>query len=92
MATYENRRVWSVTDAQAQLPELLRLAEVEGPQYIGGGHTFVVTSADPKPNPTEHRQSLGQWLVDNIPRGTSLDIPGDRRSQRPVPFAEPKDE
>lgn len=92
MATYENRRMWSVTDAQAHLPELLRLAEVEGPQYIGAGHTFVVTSADPEPNQTEHRQPLGHWLVDNIPRGTNLEIPGDRHSRRPTPFSEPADE
>lgn len=92
MATYENKRVWSVTDAQAHLPELLRLAEVEGPQYIGAGHTFVVTAADPEPEPREQRQPLGQWLVRNVPTGAKLDIPRARRSARDIPFADAESE
>ena len=33
------KRVWTVADAQANLPEVLRLAEAEGPQYIGSVQT-----------------------------------------------------
>ena len=29
------KRVWTVAAAQANLPDVLRLAETEGPQYIG---------------------------------------------------------
>ena len=92
MASSGSKRVWTVADAQARLPELLRLAQSEGPQYIGGGHTFVVAPAEPELDRTEPRQPLGQWLVLNVPRGTNLDIPRDRRSEREIPFADPKDE
>ena len=34
------------------------------------------------------REPLGQWLVDNIPRGLSLEVPRDRASRRRTPFAE----
>ena len=33
----EPRRVWTVAEARARLSEVLRLAEEEGPQHIGGG-------------------------------------------------------
>lgn len=33
------------------------------------------------------REPLGRWLVDNIPRGTGLDIPRERGSRRETPFA-----
>ena len=33
------------------------------------------------------RKPLGQWLVENMPRGTNLEIPGDRNvSGREIPF------
>ena len=92
MADSGNQRVWTVADAQARLPELLRLAQSEGPQYIGAAHTFVVTPADPEPDQAEPRAPLGQWLVHNLPRGANLEIPGDRSSAREIPFADPKDE
>lgn len=92
MAYSSSKRMWTVADAQARLPELLRLAEAEGPQYIGAGNTFVVTPADPEPDQAEPRQPLGQWLVSNVPRGANLDIPRDRGSERETPFTSPKDE
>jgi hypothetical protein len=33
------------------------------------------------------REPLGRWLVDNVPRGMSLDIPHERSSRRGTPFA-----
>ena len=33
------------------------------------------------------REPLGRWLVDNIPRGTNLDVPHERGSRRGIPFA-----
>ena len=29
---------------------------------------------------------MGKWLVENMPRGTNLEIPDDRDSDREVPF------
>lgn len=61
---------WTVAAVKARLSEVLRLSEEEGPQRIG-------TMRPHKP--------LGQWLVENVPRGTNLEVP-DRRSHRSIPF------
>ena len=33
------------------------------------------------------RKPLGQWLIENVPRGVELQVP-DRSSTRPIPFIE----
>ena len=90
MAIHQLNRMWTVADAQANLPEVLRLAEAEGPQYIGAGRTFVVTPAEPEPeqNRDEPELTLGQWLVENAPRGTNLVVPDDERPEDEIPWTE----
>lgn len=83
----EPGRVWTVAEAKARLSEVLRLAEEEGPQRIGKKRAFVVVPADEWRARAWPRPPVGQWLIDNMPRGTGLDIPQDRTSRRPVPFA-----
>ena len=84
----ESQRVWTVAEAKARLSEILRLAEEEGPQRIGARKPFVVVpervwkTRDRAPIP------LGQWLVENTPRGTNLEIPRRRESARKIPFIE----
>lgn len=34
----------------------------------------------------EPRMPLGQWLVENMPRGTNLELPTRRDSRRRIPF------
>ena len=34
------------------------------------------------------RQPLGQWLVENMPRGINLEIPDRQASERPIPFVD----
>ena len=80
-------RVWTVAQAKARLSEILRLAEEEGPQHIGMRRSFVVVPAGVWHAITPTRRPMGQWLVDNMPRGTALDIPKDRKSRREIPFA-----
>ena len=92
MAIPESNRVWTVADAQANLPEVLRLAETDGPQYIGAGQTFVVAPVEAEQTRKELRKPLGQWLVENVPRGTNLEIPKDRSSKRAIQFIEEGDE
>ena len=90
MSKYEAKppRVWKVTEAKARLSEILRLSEEEGPQRIGTRRPFVVIPErvwrERKEGP---RKSLGQWLVENTPRGANLTIP-DRSSKRKAPFAD----
>ena len=78
-------RIWTVAEAKARLSEVLRLAEEEGPQQIGVRRPFVVVPAAVRAEKTRPRKPLGQWLVENIPRGTNLDAP-ERSSHRPIPF------
>ena len=72
MVVSEPGRVWTVAEAKARLSEILRLAETEGPQRIGKRSSFVVV---PERVWQEHappeRMPLGQWLVENTPRGTT---------------------
>ena len=80
-------RIWTVAEAKARLSEVLRLAEKEGPQHIGTRKPFVVVPAAVWEEKTRSRKPLGQWLVENVPRGTNLEVP-DRSSRRPIPFIE----
>ena len=58
---------------------MLRLSETEGTQYIAAGKTFAVAPvADGAgEDQDEPAMTLGQWLVENMPRGTNLEIPDD---------------
>ena len=38
------------------------------------------------------RKPLGQWLIENAPRGVNLEIPGGRESRRQIPFVAAEDE
>jgi len=94
MTMHKPRRVWSVADAQANLEEVLRLSETEGPQYIDAGKTFAVApvAGEDGEDRDEPEMTLGQWLVENMPRGTNLVVPEDRSSKRIIPFNDEMDE
>lgn len=87
-----SHRVWTVAEAKARLSEILRLAESEGPQRIGARKPFVVVPAAEWDEKKPPRKPLGQWLVENMPRGTNLEIPRDSRSHREIPFQDWTDE
>lgn len=80
-------QAWTVAEAKARLSEILRLAEEKGPQRIGVRRAFVVVPERVWQAHAPVRTPLGQWLVENMPRGVHLEIPGDRRSRREIPFA-----
>ena len=84
----KSRRVWTVAEAKARLSEILRLSEAEGPQRIGARKAFVVVPEHLWDAQSSPRKPLGQWLVDNMPHGTNLDIPADRTSRREIPFVD----
>ena len=84
------RRVWTVAEAKARLSEILRLAEEEGPQRIGARRSFVVVPERVWAEKAPPRKPLGQWLIENVPRGTNLELP-DRSSNRPIPFIDEDD-
>ncbi len=82
----DTHRVWTVAEAKARLSEILRLAESEGPQHIGIRNPCVIVPADTWYEKTSPRKPLGQWLIENVPRGANLEIPRDRDSRREIPF------
>ena len=83
-------RSWTIAEAKARLSEILRLAEAEGPQHIGRRNTFVVVPKRLWQQQSPPRKPLGQWLVENMPRGIELEMP-DRRSSRKIPFIDEED-
>ena len=92
MAIPKTPHVWTVAEAKARLSEVLRLAEEEGPQRIGARRPFVVVPEKvwEARAGSPDRMPLGQWLIENVPRGTNLELP-DRSSSRPVPFIDEED-
>ena len=86
------RRVWTIAEAKARLSEVLRLAEEEGPQRIGTRRPFIVVPERVWQAKSPPRKPLGQWLIENTPRGTNLEIPSRRESGREIPFITDADE
>lgn len=82
----ESRRAWTVAEAKARLSEILRLAEAEGPQRIGVRDPFVVVPERLWNEKRPQRKPMGQWLVENMPRGIELEIPDRREPAREIPF------
>lgn len=63
MTVPKSKRVWTVAEAKAKLSEILRLAETEGPQYIGIKRSFILMPAklwQTKKSPKKH---MGKWLA-----------------------------
>ncbi len=89
MSADGSHRTWTVAEAKAKLSEVLRLAEEEGPQRIGLRRPFVVVPESLWREKSPPEKHLGQWLVENMPRGANLEIP-DRHeeSHREIPFAD----
>ena len=99
MQTSDSKETWTLQEAKVHLAQVLRLAETDGPQFIRAGDAdgrrakegkdFVVVPADvwQKKNAPEKRElqmPLGNWLVENTPRGTNLEIPSRRESGRNI--------
>ena len=88
MLDSKSQRIWTVAEAKARLPEILRLSEEEGPQLIGTQKKYVVVPAHLWEEKQPPRKPLGKWLVENMPRGTNLEIPDlGGESRREIPFA-----
>ena len=86
MKNSKPHRVWTVAEAKARLSEVLRLADEEGPQRIGTRKSFIVVPEKLWQAQSPKRKPLGQWLVENVPRGVNLEIPRERHSERSIPF------
>ena len=80
------RRVRTIAQAKTRLSNVMRLAEKEGPQHVGKRRPFVVDPAGDRHAKVSPRRPVGEWLVDNLPRGANLDVAADRKSGREIPF------
>jgi hypothetical protein len=56
--------------------------------YSKPHRTRKVAEAKESDAPAPGRKPLGQWLVDNMPRGTDLEIPSRREPGREIPFVD----
>ena len=72
MATYKCHHFWTIAEVEANLPKILHLVETEGPQGIDAEKSFVITLVEASDKLKPSRKPLGQWLVENMPRGTNL--------------------
>ena len=84
----KNPRVWSVAEAKAHLSAILRLAESDGPQVIGLRRPCVVLPMKVWMAQSPDRMPLGQWLVQNAPRGAPIPTPDRDEPSREIPFVD----
>ncbi|WP_448950542.1 type II toxin-antitoxin system prevent-host-death family antitoxin [Labrys neptuniae] len=79
--------VWSVPDAKAKLSEILRRARDGERQVIGAQDPCVLLSMAEFEDLQRKAGAihLGQWLVENAPRGVAFEPP-PRSSGRPNAF------
>lgn len=82
----KTRRVWTVAEAKAKLSEILKLAEMEGPQRIGVRRSFVLVPAKLWQSKKTPKKPMGQWLIENMPRGTDIEIPERHEPEREIAF------
>ena len=87
MADSDSPKSWTVSEAKAHLSRILRLSEAEGPQRIGIRKSFVVMPEEVWDAHARPDKPLGQWLIDNVPRGIHLEAPDRNEPEREIPFA-----
>ena len=81
----DSLHTWTIAETKARLSEILRLADEQGPQRIGVQRAFIVVPERVWQERVYPRKPLGQWLVENFPRGIDLEIPSQYQD-RPIPF------
>lgn len=80
-------RIWSLDEARLNLGEIMRKAHEEGPQHIANGNrTFTLAEAEQPIGQTADGLTLGQWLVQHMPRGIDWEPPDRTDPPRPIPF------
>ena len=98
MEKSNSKGAWTLREAKAHLPQILRLAEVDGPQYISADRVdsphiketeeFVIVPAElwHEKNPPEI--PMGQWLIENMPRGIGTKEPEYDENGRFIAFSD----
>ncbi len=89
---------WTLREAKAHLAQILLLSEVAGPQFINARqtddphikeqNTFVVVPAELWYEKNPPRKPMGQWLLENMPRGIGEKEPEYDESGRFIAFSD----
>lgn len=80
--------VWTVAEAKSRLSEVLRRATEIGPQQIGTQRPHVVVPLEQWRARAEPEPNFGEWLVENAPRGSEIELPSRDDGDREIPFAD----
>ena len=86
MKVSKTKHVWTIAEAKTKLSEILRLAETEGPQRIGVRKSFILVPEKLWQTRKPPKKPMGQWLLENIPRGIDIEIPERCEPERKIPF------
>lgn len=91
------QHAWTVKDVKAHILQILRLTEVDGPQYINasqtemphieGNKTFVIVPAQVWHEKNPPKKPLGQRLLD-LPRGIGVKEPEYDEGGRYIAFSD----
>ena len=98
MEKSDSKGTWTLREAKAHLAQILRLAEVDGPQFIDARQTddphikeqktFVIVPAELWHEKNPPRKPMGKWLIENMPRGIGVKEPEYDESGRFIAFSD----
>ena len=92
------KETWTLREAKAHLMQILRLSEIDGPQYIQAsqvdnenieGHkTFVVIPEEIWREKNPPKKTMGQMLLEDMPKGVGEKEPEYDESGRYIAFSD----
>lgn len=96
--TSNSKETWTLREAKAHLMQILRLSQVDGPQYISvsqvenqhiqGHQTFVIIPEEVWREKNPPKKTLGQMLLEDMPKGIGEKEPEYDESGRYIPFSD----
>ena len=92
------KEAWTLREAKAHLLQILRLSQVDGPQHIivsqvenqhiQGHQTFVIVPEEVWREKNPPKKTMGQMLLENMPKGIGEKEPEYDESGRYIPFSD----
>ena len=96
--TSNSKEAWTLREAKAHLMQILRLSQVDGPQHIivsqvenqhiQGHQTFVIVPEEVWREKNPPQKTMGQWLLENMPKGIADKEPEYDESGRFIAFSD----
>lgn len=95
---HDSKEAWTLREAKAHLLQILRLSQVDGPQHIivsqvenqhiHGHQTFVIVPEEVWREKNPPQKTLGQMLLEDMPKGIGEKEPEYDESGRYIPFSD----